>query len=139
MTQTIDAGTRPYTEAAKRTGPAFGAYQILHFAFVVVPLGAGLDKFFDFLDNWDHFLAPVFPDLTNIPTHTFMMGVGVIEIIASLLVAFVPKVGSLVVAFWLAGIIINLFLLQGEYDIVLRDFGLCLGAVALFRLGSMYS
>jgi hypothetical protein len=49
-----------------------------------------------------------------------------------------PKWGSLVVAVWLAGIIVNL-LTAGPpeyYDIALRDFGLLLGALALNRLAT---
>ena len=43
-------------------------------------------------------------------------------------------VGALVVAFWLWGIIVNLLLIPGYFDIALRDFGLSLGALALARL-----
>jgi hypothetical protein len=32
--------------------PAYQAYQILHLAFIVAPLVAGLDKFFHILVNW---------------------------------------------------------------------------------------
>jgi hypothetical protein len=39
-----------------------------------------------------------------------------------------------VVAFWLWGIILNLLLIPGYYDIALRDLGLSLGALALARL-----
>ena len=39
--------------------------------------------------------------------HGLMLAVGVIEIIAGLLVAFKPRIGAYVVAFWLWGIIIN--------------------------------
>ena len=42
--------------------------------------------------------------------------------------------GTYVVATWLAGIIVNLLLVQNYYDIALRDLGLCLGALALGRL-----
>src|SRR5262245_1191457 len=34
------------------------AYQILHFGFVVAPILAGLDKFFNLLTNWEKYLAP---------------------------------------------------------------------------------
>jgi hypothetical protein len=44
----------------------------------------------------------------------------------------------LLVAAWLAGIVINLLLIPGYYDIALRDFGLMLAAVTLFRLASAY-
>ena len=39
------------------------------------------------------------------------------------------------VSLWLLGIIVNLLLAGGFYDIALRDFGLSLGALALVRLG----
>ena len=36
------------------------------------------------------------------------------------------------------GIIVNLMLIPGYYDIALRDFGLSLGALALARLAAIY-
>jgi hypothetical protein len=50
------------------------------------------------------------------------------------LVAFKPRIGGYVVALWLWGIIINMLLMPGYFDIVLRDFGMSLGALALARL-----
>ncbi len=50
-------------------------------------------------------------------------------------VAFKPKYGGYLVAAWLGGIIINLLLIPGFFDIAFRDFGLSLGALALARLG----
>jgi hypothetical protein len=43
-----------------------------------------------------------------------------------------------VVALWLWGIILNLLLAGGFYDVALRDFGLSLGALALFRLAGEF-
>jgi uncharacterized membrane protein HdeD (DUF308 family) len=63
-----------------------------------------------------------------------MMIIGVIEIIAGILVAIKPRIGAYVVAAWLWGIIINLLLVSGYYDVALRDFDLSLGALALARL-----
>jgi hypothetical protein len=67
-----------------------------------------------------------------------MYVVGVIEIVAGLLVAAWPRVGAPVVALWLLGIIVNLLLIPGYYDIALRDFGLLLAALALSRLATAY-
>jgi hypothetical protein len=72
--------------------------------------------------------------MTGLEAVTFMHIVGVIEVIAGLLVAFWPRVGGYVVMLWLWGIIVNLFLLPGFFDVALRDFGLSLGALALARL-----
>jgi hypothetical protein len=112
------------------------AYQILHIAFIVVPTLAGLDKFFHLLANWDGYLAPAFAHLLPFSGHTFMMIVGVVEIMAGLLVAVRPRVGAYVVAAWLAAIIVNLLVLGRYYDVALRDLGLCLAAIALGRLAA---
>src|SRR5215204_1204229 len=84
--------------------PTRQAYELLHWGFVAAPAIAGLDKFTSLLVNWDKYVAPAFARLLPVSTHTFMMVVGVIEIVAALLVAVKPKVGGYVVAAWLAGI-----------------------------------
>jgi uncharacterized membrane protein YphA (DoxX/SURF4 family) len=119
--------------------PAYQAYQILHVAFTVAPIIAGLDKFSHLLVNWDNYLAPVFDKILAGHGHTFMLVVGVIEIIAGIGVALKPKWFAYIVAAWLLCIIINLLLIPASnpmphYDIALRDLGLCLGALALGRL-----
>ena len=129
------AAARPAFLAAR---PAHQAYQILHVGFAVLPILAGLDKFFDFLVNWDQYLAPLVTRVLPLTAHTFMLIVGVIEVVAGLVVAFRPRIGAYVVALWLWGIIINLLLIPGYYDIALRDFGLSLGALALARLSQEF-
>jgi hypothetical protein len=129
---TAQAGV--YSSEATLKNPAYQAYQILHIAFVVAPIIAGLDKFFMKLADWTMYLWPALGKVFGSPG-LFMKIVGVIEIIAGFLVAFKPKIGAPIVALWLLGIIINLLLLQNYYDIALRDLGLCLGALALWRLG----
>jgi hypothetical protein len=102
--------------------------------FAVLPIVAGLDKFFDLLVNWDQYLAPFVTQILPVSGHTFMLAVGVVEIAAGLLVALRPQIGGYVVALWLWGIILNLLLIPGFYDVALRDFGLSIGALALARL-----
>jgi hypothetical protein len=65
--------------------------------------------------------------------------VGFIEIVAGLLVLLAPRVGAYIVAAWLAGIILDLLLIPGYYDVALRDFGLMLGALALARLATAFT
>jgi hypothetical protein len=94
----------------------------LYSGFIAAPIIAGLDKFFHILVDWTQYLAPIVPRLTGINAATFMMIVGIIEIVAGIVVAVKPKFGGLLVAAWLWGIIINLSLIPGFYDIALRDF-----------------
>ncbi len=140
-------GLEPQTTPATRVPlelerPAHQAYHILHWGFVIVPIVAGLDKFTQLLTNWDMYLAPVIANtvtnVTGLTAQTFMRGAGVIEVMAGLLVAFKPRIGAYVVAAWLGGIIVSLLLMQANYDIALRDFGLLLGALALGRLSCLF-
>jgi hypothetical protein len=111
----------------------------LHVGFVALPILAGLDKFFHLLVNWDRYLAPVAEQALPVSGHSFMLAVGVIEVAAGVLVAFRPRIGAYVVALWLWGIIANLLLIPGYYDIALRDFGLSLGALALAWLSQEFA
>ena len=94
----------------------------------------GLDKFTNVLTDWTMYLAPVVTDVVPLPAQTIMYVVGVVEIAAGLAVALKPRFGSLLVAVWLLGIIVNLIILGNFYDVALRDFGLLVGALALNRL-----
>lgn len=114
--------------------PAYQAFRILYVGFIAAPLIAGLDKFLHYLTNWNQYLAPVVARNLPVTPETFMRGVGVVEIVAALLVAIKPRLGGYVVAAWLGGIIVNLLMIPGYYDVALRDFGLMLGAIAMARL-----
>ena len=117
---------------------AYQAFTVLRTAFVVAPIVFGLDKFPNLLVQWDQYLAPVLARPLPMTPHQVMYVVGVIEVLAGLLVAFHPRLGAVVVAAWLGGIIVNLLLIPGFYDVALRDFGLLLAAVALQRLATKY-
>jgi uncharacterized membrane protein YphA (DoxX/SURF4 family) len=111
------------------------AYWILRFAFAIIPIAAGVDKFFDFLVDWDQYLIPFFGSFGPF----LMKAAGVVEVIAGLGVLIRPKLFANIVALWLLMIIGNLVLLGHYYDIALRDFGLMLGALALGRLAKASS
>jgi uncharacterized membrane protein YphA (DoxX/SURF4 family) len=132
--ETTTTVTRTYTHS----GPSFQAYLILRVGFAAAPIIAGIDKFTDLLTNWDKYLSPTFASISPLDVHSTMMAVGVIEVLAGLFVAIKPRIGAYIVAAWLVGIIINLLLIPGYFDVALRDFGLCLGAIALGRLSQEF-
>ena len=137
-TITADRSLRTSVTEPRLTNPAFQAFTLLRIGFTVAPILFGLDKFLDWLVDWRIYLAPEINDLVPGNAHQAMLAVGVIEIVAGLVVALRPKFGGYLVAAWLAGIIANLLLLGDFYDIVLRDFGLSLGALALSFLAAEY-
>src|SRR5262249_31270638 len=96
-----------------------------------------IDKFAHVLtDNWTHYLASEFNDIIPGTASQAMHIVGIVEIVAGLVVLVVPRFGGLLVAAWLAGIIVSLLLVGGYGDIALRDFGRLLGALTLARLAT---
>ena len=120
--------------------PALQGYLLLRIGFVVTPILFGLDKFFNWTVDWPSYLAPWLNRLVPGTAHQFMYVVGAVEILAGLLVLISPRWGSLVVAIWLAGIIVNLLTANPPeyYDVALRDFGLFLAAVTLNRLATAF-
>jgi len=121
-----------------KTEPAYQAFWLLRAGFTVAPILFGLDKFAELLTNWEGYLAPSIDRLVPGTAHQAMLVVGVIEILAGIVVALLPRFGGYLVAAWLGGIIVNLLVLGDFYDVALRDFGLLLGALALARLATAF-
>lgn len=119
--------------------PAFQAFSILRAGFTALPILAGADKFFHLLVNWNQYVAPLVSRLIGGHVRGFMDLAGIVEMAAGVLVAARPRWGSAAVGLWLCGIIVNLLLIPAYFDIALRDFGLALGALSLFRLSRQYN
>jgi hypothetical protein len=135
--------TRPvHSSAAQRlkTDPTFQAFWLMRLGFTLVPILFGADKFAHVMVNWDRYLAPdVQRWLSPFNTvHQTMYVVGVIEIFAGVVVLLLPRVGGYLVALWLAGIIVNLAILGGYWDILMRDVALFLLALTFARLASAF-
>jgi hypothetical protein len=143
MSNTVPAVFRPIpfpTASALRGDPATQAFALLRTAFIVAPILFGIDKFANVLTgDWTRYLATEFNELIPGSAADAMHLVGGVEIAAGLVVLVAPRFGGLLVAGWLAGIIVNLLLVGGYGDIALRDFGLLIGALALSRLASSHA
>src|SRR3954468_24567002 len=98
---------RPQAAATQAAVPltqreaGYQAYLMLRLAFTVAPIAFGLDKFFNVLTNWPHYLAPWVDDIMPGTAQQFMYFVGAVEIVAGLVVAVRPKYGAPLVAAWL--------------------------------------
>jgi hypothetical protein len=147
MEAVMSASTTPVpssTMASLSTGqrlkadPTFQAFWLLRIGFTVAPILFGVDKFFHLLTNWDRYLAPFVDNIVPGTAHQAMYAVGVVEVVAGLAVALQPRFGGYLVAAWLLGIIVNLLLIPGYYDVALRDFGLLLAALTLARLATAF-
>lgn len=129
----------PAVHGRNNHDPAYQAFMLLRLGFTLAPILFGLDKFFNVLVDWERYLAPEVADLLPGTATQIMYAVGVIEIVAGLVVAFLPRFGGYLVAGWLTGIIVNLLLIGEYYDVALRDFALLLAALTLTRLATVYT
>jgi hypothetical protein len=140
-TSTVSAALRPMPVprfAALRQDPAAQAFLMLRVGLTLFPIIMGIDKFANVLtSDWTRYLAPQFNDILPGSALTGMHIVGIVEILAGLVVAVVPRFGGLLVAGWLVGIIVDLLLVGGYGDIAFRDFGLMLTALTLVRLSTI--
>jgi hypothetical protein len=134
MTISPLSGVTRFAGAVRAADPSRQAFLLLRTVFTVAPILFGLDKFTNVLVDWPRYLAPVINDLVPGTGQQAMYAVGLVEVLAGVIVAVRPRYGAPLVAAWLAGIIFNLLIVPGYYDIALRDFGLFVAAIALFRL-----
>ena len=126
--------TTNYSDHAPAVGRVDRVISILRWTYGLVPIIAGADKFAHVLTDWNKYLAPVVTDIIPLSATAFMSIVGVIEIIAGIIVLAKPKLGSLIVGFWILAIVINL-LLSGQYfDLAVRDAVMAIGAFSLHTL-----
>ncbi|HRH37219.1 MAG TPA: hypothetical protein PK760_02670 [Flavobacteriales bacterium] len=113
---------------------------ILKLTYGLVPIVAGLDHFTNILTNWSAYVPAAVADMLPFPAATFMMVVGVIEIIAGALVLYRPQIGAYVVSAWLVCIALLLILNWHFVDVAVRDLVMAIGAFVLARLsGGMNS
>ena len=106
----------------------------LKFTFGLVPIVAGLDKFTNLLTNWSQYLNHDLIQLLPFSTSTFMMIVGVIEIVAGIIVLVRTALGAYIVAAWLTCIALTLILSFSYLDVAVRDLVMAISAFCLAKL-----
>lgn len=110
--------------------------KLLYCTFGVVPIVAGLDKFTNILTDWTQYLSSGMVDMLPFEASTFMIVVGIIEIIAGVLVLIRPIIGSYVVMAWLILIALTLIFSGSFLDVAVRDLVMAIAAFSLAQLSS---
>jgi uncharacterized membrane protein YphA (DoxX/SURF4 family) len=112
-------------------------YTALRLTFGLVPIIAGLDKFTNLLTHWSDYLNPAIANILPVNATTFMMIVGIIEIIAGIIVLAKPAVGGYIVMAWLICIALNLITSGKYFDVAVRDLVMAIGAYSLATLATI--
>ena len=94
---------------------------------------AGLDKFTNLLTDWEKYIAPQVRERLPISGKKFMYGVGVIEMLVGLgILTRKPRLAGYTASAWLLGIAADL-ILNGDFDIAVRDINMAVAAYAMAR------
>jgi uncharacterized membrane protein YphA (DoxX/SURF4 family) len=110
------------------------AWWSLRALFAVVPIVAGLDKFFNLLTHWEQYLSPLALRVLPHPA-AFLRIVGIVEIAVGILVLTKwVRWGAYLASAWLLLIAINLLSTGHFLDVAVRDVALAVAAFALARL-----
>jgi uncharacterized membrane protein YphA (DoxX/SURF4 family) len=116
------------------------AWLALRVVFGVVPVVAGLDKFFNLLTNWEQYLNPLARRLLPISDVAFMKAAGVVEIVVGLMILTRwTRIGAYVACAWMILLAVNLLATGHYFDVATRDAALAVGAFALARLEEVRS
>ena len=107
---------------------------ILKLTYGIVPIVAGLDKFTNLLTQWEGYINPRISGILPFAPSTFMMIVGIIEIVAGVIVLIKPAIGGYIVAAWLTLIALTLLVGGNYYDVAVRDLVMAVGAFSLARI-----
>jgi uncharacterized membrane protein YphA (DoxX/SURF4 family) len=107
---------------------------VMKYTFGIVPIVAGLDKFANILTDWSHYLSDGLTGMLPFEPSTFMMIVGVVEIIAGIIVLTKTKIGAYIVSAWLTLIALTLIFSWTYVDVAVRDLVMAVGAFCLAKL-----
>jgi hypothetical protein len=123
--------------ATAKSGELKKVQTLLKWTFGLVPIVAGLDKFTNLLTDWTHYLSPAITNMLPVSASTFMMIVGIIEIIAGIIVLVKTEVGAFVVAAWLVLIAVSLIIGGQYFDVAIRDLVMAIAAYSLACLSKV--
>lgn len=110
---------------------------ILKLVFGIVPIVAGIDKFFNLLTYWPNYMAGSLQEIMPIEISLFMKLVGVIEISAGILVLSRPLLGAYVVMLWLIVLALQLIFGGHHFDVAVRDLVMAAAAYGLVLISSL--
>jgi hypothetical protein len=112
-------------------------YTLLKLTFGLVPIVAGLDKFTNILTHWENYLSPGLMGMIPFAAYTFMMIVGVIEMVAGIIVLTKPVIGGYIVAAWLTVIALTLIISGNYLDVAVRDLVMAIAAFSFARIAKI--
>ena len=114
------------------------SWWVLLIGLGIVPIVAGLEKFFNLLTNWEMYLNPMVPRLLHVTPATFMHFVGIVEILVGIaMLTRYTRYAAYVAMVWMWCIALSLIAQWAFLDVAARDVLISLGAFTLVQLSEV--
>jgi hypothetical protein len=124
-------------ETNAATSTLSSVYRPLWLTYSLVPLLAGLDKFFNILADWPDYVSPLVSGLLPVSSQNLMYAVGVVEMtVGVMILTRWTRLGAWIATAWLTLIAVNL-VAMGVLDVAVRDLAMAVGAYTLARLAEL--
>ena len=89
------------------------------------------------MTNWENYINPSLTAIIPFDSGTFMMIVGLIEIIAGIIVLKKTEIGSYIVAAWLTLIALTLIASGNYLDVAVRDLVMAIAAFSTAKIAKI--
>jgi uncharacterized membrane protein YphA (DoxX/SURF4 family) len=108
------------------------SWLFLKVVYGLTSIAVGLDKFFNYMENWQKYVSPFIAQHIPMSVTHFCWAIGIIEIIVGLLIlSKLTRLGAYILVAWLLLIVVNLISMRMYYDIAARDLVMAAGALVL--------
>ncbi len=116
---------------------AHTVWLMLKITYGLLFVAAGIDKYFNMLTRWGHYLSPIIVRMLPVSVVHFMYAIGAFEIVIGLLILTNwTKQGAYLATAWLLVIAAGLLTMRMFYDIAVSDIVMAVGAYALALLSA---
>jgi uncharacterized membrane protein YphA (DoxX/SURF4 family) len=114
------------------------AWLLLRITFGVLFIVVGIDKFFNYLTNWQQYIGTATNQLFAIDQFVLLKIFGLLQIVAGILL-FTPwiKIGIYLIVALLLIIFINLFSVPASHMVIIHDVIMIAGIFVLWQLSEV--
>lgn len=112
-----------------------GTWNTLRLTYGIGFIVLGVDKFFNFLVNWQVYLWEELPLTLGMDPMLFVYAAGVIEVVAGLaILSRFARAGGYILGTWLVLVTVNLALAGGFWEVAISQLMLAFGAYSFAML-----
>jgi hypothetical protein len=115
------------------------SWWMLKVTYSLLFIAAGADKFLNLVTHWEKYLSPSILNILPMSASQFLHLFGIVEIcIGILTLTIMTRFGAYLMAISLSLVVIDLLTRMTDFDIIVRDIVIIVGALVLAQLTELH-